>query len=235
MAQGNDSQSSINVTGMREMSVSQDLERDSPISRLPPELVISIFSKLSSTSDLLNCMLVSRNWATNCVGILWHRPLCNNWKNLHNVVASVSKPSGGYFPYYDLVKRLNLASLHEKINDGTVQTLTHCKRVERLTLTNCARLTDMGVSSLLEGNKHLQALDVSDLDSLTDHTLHTVANNCPRLQGLNISGCVKVTDDSLVQISQRCRQIKRVWSSTLIPLTTLTCCIVETQRLLPNF
>jgi F-box and leucine-rich repeat protein GRR1 len=212
MAQANDSQSSININTFREMSVSQDLEREhreSPISRLPPELLIAIFAKLSSTSDLLNCMLVSHTWAANSVAILWHRPLCNNWKNLHNVVASVRKPTG-FFPYHDLVKRLNLSGLAEKISDGTVQPFVQCKRVERLTLTNCSKLTDMGVSALLEGNKHLQALDVSELDSLTDHTLFTVANNCPRLQGLNITGCVKVTDESLVQISQRCRQIKRV-------------------------
>ena len=212
MAQANDSQSSINVNTFREMSVSRDIEqvhRDSPISRLPPELLIAIFARLSSTTDLLNCMLVSPTWGSNCVAILWHRPLCNNWKNLHNVVASVRKPDALY-PYYDLVKRLNLSTLNQKINDGTVQPFVQCKRIERLTLTNCSKLTDMGVSALLDGNKHLQALDVSELDSLTDHTLFTVANNCPRLQGLNITGCVKITDESLVQVSQRCRQIKRV-------------------------
>jgi F-box and leucine-rich repeat protein GRR1 len=210
--QANDSQSSINVQPFREMSMSQDLERErreSPISALPPELIIAIFTKLNSTSDLLNCMLVSKTWAMNSVAILWHRPLCNTWKNLHNVVASVRK-SDGFFQYYELVRRLNLSGLHEKISDGTVQPFAQCKRIERLTLTNCSKLTDQGVSGLLEGNKHLQALDVSDLDSLTDHTLFTVAKDCPRLQGLNITGCHKVTDESLMEISRRCRQIKRV-------------------------
>lgn len=226
MAQANDSQSSIGVSTFRDMTVTPALEREhrlSPISRLPPELLISIFAKVNSTNDLLHCMLVSQNWAVNSVGILWHRPLCNNWKNLLNVVASVRK-TDGFFPYYDLVKRLNLSALNDKISDGTVQPFVQCKRVERLTLTNCSKLTDMGVSALVDGNKHLQALDVSDLDSLTDHTLFTVANNCPRLQGLNITQCVKVTDDSLVAVSERCRQIKRVYFilSTILKKCVLT-------------
>lgn len=211
MAQANDSQSSIGVTNLREMSMSFDLEeqhRQSPISRLPPELLISIFAKLSSTADLRSCMLVSYNWAIHCVGVLWHRPQCNAWKNLINITASLSKSP--FFPYHEMVRRLNLATLHDKVNDGTIQPFTQCKRIERLTLTNCSKLTDSGVSGLVEGNKHLQALDVTDLWSLTDHTLLAVANHCPRLQGLNLTNCSKVTDESLVAVAENCRQIKRV-------------------------
>jgi F-box and leucine-rich repeat protein GRR1 len=211
MAQANDSQSSLGVTNLREMSMSIDLEqqhRQSPISRLPPELLISIFVKLSSTADLRSCMLVSYNWAIHCVSVLWHRPQCNVWKNLINVTASLSKTP--LFPYHEMVRRLNLATLHEKVNDGTIQPFMQCKRIERLTLTNCSRLTDSGVSGLVEGNKHLQALDVTDIRSLTDHTLLTVANHCPRLQGLNVTNCSKIMDESLVAVAENCRQIKRV-------------------------
>lgn len=218
MAQANDSQSSIGVTNLREMSMSIDLEqqrRVSPISRLPPELLISIFAKLSSTVDLRSCMLVSYNWAIHCVGVLWHRPQCNLWKNLINVTSSLSK--NPFFPYHEMVRRLNLATLHDKVNDGTIQPFMQCKRIERLTLTNCSKLTDSGVSCLVEGNKHLQALDVTDIRSLTDHTLLTVSSHCPRLQGLNLTNCSKITDESLVAVAESCRQIKRV-SKHLHPL-----------------
>lgn len=229
MAQANDSQSSIGVTNLREMSMSIDLEqqhRQSPISRLPPELLISIFVKLGSTADLRSCMLVSYNWAVHCVGVLWHRPQCNVWKNLINVTASLSKDP--FFPYHEMVRRLNLAALQDKVNDGTIQPFMQCKRIERLTLTNCSKLTDSGVAGLVEGNKHLQALDVTDIRSLTDHTLLTVATHCPRLQGLNVTNCSKITDESLVAVAENCRQIKRV-SKDLCLCDTTSADIVQAQ------
>ncbi|EAW08138.1 putative ubiquitin ligase complex F-box protein GRR1 [Aspergillus clavatus NRRL 1] len=210
MAQANDSQSSVGVGHFRE---SHDPNSNNnmvlpPIGHLPPEILIAIFARLSSTTDLLSCMLVCRGWAANCVGILWHRPSCNNWDNLKRVTASVGK-SDSLFAYSELIKRLNLSALTD-VNDGTIVPFAQCKRIERLTLTSCSKLTDNGVSDLVEGNRHLQALDVSDLRSLTDHTLYTVARNCPRLQGLNVTGCLKVTDDSLIVVSRNCRQIKRL-------------------------
>lgn len=216
MTLANDSQSSIGVSNFRELHV-QNGRRDEnlpPIARMPPEILIAIFSKLSSPADMLNCMLVCRGWAANCVGILWHRPSCNNWDNLKSVAATVGK-SRSLFAYSELIKRLNMSALTEDVSDGTVVPFTQCKRIERLTLTNCSKLTDKGVSDLIEGNRHLQALDVSELRSLTDHTIFAVSRNCPRLQGLNISGCVKVTDDSLIAVSESCKQLKRVSKTTL--------------------
>ena len=214
-ASRNDSQSSIGISSLREMTVSPSLEREyrlSPISRLPPELLISVFVRLSSCSDLRSCVLVSKNWSRNSVDLLWHRPLCNTPKNLLNVVSSVRNPLG-YFPYNDLVKRLNLSNLSDQISDGSVQPFIHCKRIERLTLTGCVKLTDHGVISLVERSRCLLALDISGLVSVTDHTLRAVAENCPRLQGLNVSDCSKVTDESLVAVAHACRYLKRVSGS----------------------
>lgn len=214
MSQGNDSQSSIGVPTFGDMTVTTPREREewmSPVSHLPPELLITVFAKLGSTQDLRNCMLVSKKWARNSVDLLWHRPLCNNWEHLLSVIRTVRK-TDGFFAYFDLVKRLNLSNteLADKISDGTVQSLMGCKRVERLTLTNCSKLTDLGVMALVEGNRSLLALDISGLNSITDQSLEVVANNCVRLQGLNISGCVNITDKPLIEISENCRHIKRV-------------------------
>jgi hypothetical protein len=175
---------------------------------LPAELLISIFVKLNSTKDLRSCMLVSYHWAVNCVGILWHRPQCSKWDNLINVTTSLSK--NPFFPYHQMIRRLNLATLQKRVSDGTIQPFIQCKRIERMTLTSCSGLTDQAVSSLVNGNTHLQALDVSDIRALTDQTLYTVAENCPRLQGLNVMNCSNITDESLVAVAQNCRQIKRV-------------------------
>ncbi|KAL8742884.1 MAG: hypothetical protein Q9190_004706 [Brigantiaea leucoxantha] len=211
-AQRNDSQSSLGIVSLGDMTVSSSLEEEhriSPISRLPPELLIYAFSKLNSTADLRNCMLVSKTWSRNCVDLLWHRPLCNTWPNLLNVVSSV-RNEDGYYPYFALVKRLNLSNLSDQISDGTVQPFVHCKRIERLTLTGCTKLTDHGVVSLLTGSNSLLALDITGLDAVTDHSLNAVAEHCSRLQGLNITDCSKVTDESLSWVAKNCRYLKRL-------------------------
>ena len=72
----NDSQSSIGALSLRDMTMSPDREREhrmTPISRLPPEMLMEVFKRLGSTTDLKNCMLVSRTWSKNSVDILWHR------------------------------------------------------------------------------------------------------------------------------------------------------------------
>lgn len=210
MAQANDSESSVGITHIRDLNVeSAENVIIPPVGRLPPELLIATFSRLSSPADMLSCMLVCRSWAVNCVALLWHRPSCNNWENLKSVAAAVTRPDG-LFAYAELARRLNLSFLAEDVSDGTIVPFTQCKRLERLTLTNCSKLTDKGVSDLIEGNRHLQALDASELRSLTDHTVYTLARNCPRLQGLNITGCSNVTDDSLITLSLNCRYIRRV-------------------------
>lgn len=212
MEHPNDSQSSLGVS-LEEMELdSAEYEEQcklSPISRLPAELLIAVFSKLSSPADLRNCMLVSRSWARNSVDLLWHRPSTASWPTLLNVVQSARKRDG-FFAYHDLIKRLNLSALGDQVSDGTLQPMAICKRIERLTLTNCSKVTDMSVVALLEGNRSLLALDVSGLDTLTDRTLYTLANNCYRLQGLNITNCRRITDKSLVAIAKSCQRVKRV-------------------------
>ncbi|KAK0509886.1 hypothetical protein JMJ35_007280 [Cladonia borealis] len=211
-AQRNDSESSIGVSSLRDLTMSPTQEREhrvSPISRLPPELLIGVFTKLNSSADLRSCMLVSKTWSRNSVDLLWHRPLCNTWHNLQSVTRSI-QTTDGYYSYNALVKRLNLSNLNDQISDGTVNPFQMCKRIERLTLTGCVKLTDGGVCSLIYGSRSLLALDITGLDAITDHTLKAVSENCGRLQGLNITDCSKVTDDSLVAVAEHCHLLKRL-------------------------
>lgn len=211
----NDSQSSLGVPSLRDVPLSptseeqEQMYKTCPSSRLPPELLIAAFARLNSCSDLRTCMLVSKAWARNCAEMLWHRPLCNTPKNLKNVADSVSKPDG-FFPYNNLVRRLNLSNLHEYISDGVVKPFMACKRIERLTLTGCKKLTDDGVSSLVRGSRSLLALDITALELISDVTLKTVAEHCARLQGLNITDCYLITDESLMALAENCHFLKRV-------------------------
>ncbi|KAF1958388.1 RNI-like protein [Byssothecium circinans] len=211
----NDSQSSIALSVSPdddEEAVRRALEeraRVSPVSRLPAELMIAVFAKLSSPSDLKSCMLVSKEWARNSVGLLWHRPQTGKWGSIKTVIATVRR-ADSFFDYSSLIKRLNLSALASEISDGTLVPLSGCKRVERLTLTNCFKLTDLSLIEMLKGNRSLLALDVTGLDSLTDGSMYTLAEHAVRLQGLNITNCKKITDASLEAVAKSCKHLKRL-------------------------
>ncbi|KXT03836.1 hypothetical protein AC578_8927 [Pseudocercospora eumusae] len=216
MMQANDSQSSLGVDMSPELSQTEAMRRQyeercriSPVHRLPAELLISIFSRLTSPRDLQNCMLVSKEWAKNSVGLLWHRPAMSKWESIHIVIQSIRK-GNKFFAYQDLVKRLNMSTLGAQVSDGVLEGMRDCKRIERLTLTNCSKLTDQSLEPLVNGNRALLALDVTGLDQVTDRTMMTVADNCLRLQGLNVTGCRKLTDASMVAIARNCRHLKRL-------------------------
>nr|XP_036575971.1 F-box and leucine-rich repeat protein grr1 [Colletotrichum truncatum]KAF6782627.1 F-box and leucine-rich repeat protein grr1 [Colletotrichum truncatum] len=207
---GNDSQSSLGVPNIEDMQVNDDPCQPA-VNRLPSEILISIFAKLNSSSDLFHCMLTCKRWAKNSVDLLWHRPACTNWKN-HSSICQTLQLENPFFAYRDFIKRLNLAAtpLADRINDGSVIPLAVCTRVERLTLTNCRNLTDQGLTALVENSSSLLALDISGDEHISDVSIRTIAEHCKRLQGLNISGCRLITNDSMIMLAENCRFIKRL-------------------------
>lgn len=118
-----------------------------------------------------------------------------------------------------------------EISDGTLQPLSNCNRIERLTLTNCQKLTDLSLTSMLQGNRSLLALDVTGLDSITDRSMFALAENAVRLQGLNITNCKKISDESLEAVAMSCRHLKRVSVSTGVVDQTWLTIAAQTQRL----
>lgn len=203
----NDSQSSLGVPNFQDMAVGDVCWP--PVNRLPNEILISIFAKLSSSADLYHSMLVSKRWARNSVDLLWHRPSCTNWKN-HSSICQTLGLEKPFFSYRDFIKRLNLAALADKVNDGSVLPLSVCTRVERLTLTNCRNLTDSGLIALVRDGTSLLALDISQDKNITEESINAIASNCKRLQGLNISGCENISNESLINLAENCKYIKRV-------------------------
>lgn len=205
----NDSQSSIGIPTLDAATVSEEDTCQPPINRLPAEVLINIFSKLSSPSDLLNCMLTSKAWARNAVDLLWMRPTCVTWPK-HSAICRTLNLSNPYFAYRDFVKRLNLAQLADGVNDGSVIPLQVCNQVERLTLTGCKGITDTGLISLVSENSRLLALDVSDDHNITEASINVLAQKCKMLQGLNISRCTKISNEALSNVAANCRKIKRL-------------------------
>ncbi|KAJ5054642.1 uncharacterized protein L3040_000909 [Drepanopeziza brunnea f. sp. 'multigermtubi'] len=203
----NDSQSSIGVPTFQDMAVTEECVGAS--NRLPAEVLIAMFSKLSNSNDLLSCMLVSKRWARNAVDLLWHRPSCTSWFRHSSICAALVKEAP-YFAYRDFIKRLNMAQLADTCSDGSVLALQSCNRIERLTLTNCGGLTDSGIVGLLNGSSHLLALDISGVFEVTETSMYSLAANCHKLQGLNISGCTKISNASMIAVAQQCKYIKRL-------------------------
>ncbi|KAI4864911.1 RNI-like protein [Hypoxylon rubiginosum] len=205
----NDSQSSLGVVpNLQDMQVT-DPECLPTVAALPSEILISIFSRITAPSELLNCMLTCKRWARNVVEILWHRPTCTSWQK-HSAICTTLGLERPYFTYTDFVKRINLAGLADKVNDGSVMPLAVCTRVERLTLTNCQGLTDSGLIPLVRSNQHLLALDISGDINITESSVFVIAEKCHRLQGLNVSNCKQISNESMVQLAENCRYIKRL-------------------------
>jgi F-box and leucine-rich repeat protein GRR1 len=207
-AGNNDSQSSIGVPTFQDMAVSQQ-PCQPPISRLPAEILIHIFEKLNSAADLLNCMRVSKSWARNCVEKLWHRPACTTWPK-HSLICKTLTVEDPYFAYRDFIKRLNLSSLSERVNDGSVLPLSVCTKIERLTLTNCEGMSDQGLIGLVTDSRNLLALDISGDYQITEGAINALADNCRKLQGLNISSCFRISNEAMIKVAENCKHIKRV-------------------------
>lgn len=231
----NDSQSSLGVPNFQDMAVEDACWP--PANRLPNEILISIFAKLSTPADIYHSMLVCKRWARNSVDLLWHRPSCTNWKN-HNIICQTLSLEHPFFSYRDFIRRLNLAALADKVNDGSVQPLSVCSRVERLTLTNCRGLTDSGLIALIQNSASLLALDISNDKNITEESINAIAEHCKRLQGLNISGCDNVSNESMINLAQNCKYIKRVGlpatASSFVQLSTMHTdrYLAETKRVL---
>ncbi|KUI57300.1 SCF E3 ubiquitin ligase complex F-box protein grrA [Cytospora mali] len=206
---GNDSQSSLGVPNLQDMQVTDEYECLPPVQRLPNEILICIFAKLSAPTDLRNVMLTCKRWSKNAVELLWHRPACTSWPK-HSLICRTLTVDSPHYAYAQFIKRLNLASLADKVNDGSVQALAVCDRVERLTLTNCKGLTDGGLIPLVTNSSHLMALDISGDGDITEASIRVIAEHCKRLQGLNISNCTKISNESLVLLAENCRYLKRL-------------------------
>ncbi len=208
----NDSESSLGVSNLQDMQVADNAAEDPcipPVNRLPNELLISTFAKLSSSADLLHCMLTCKRWARNSVDLLWHRPACTSETRHESICRTLTAPDP-YFHYRDFIKRLNLASIADKVDDTRILPLAVCNRIERLTLTNCKRLTDAGLVPLVQNSHHLLALDISGDSKITEATLYAIAEHCRRLQGLNVSGCTEVSVSGMIRLAEHCKYMKRV-------------------------
>lgn len=186
----------------------QDLPH-SPISRLPPEILIHLLKHLHSPRDMYNCLLVSRTWCECSIELLWHKPSFSKLSTLVKMMRVLSR-GDQTFTYARFIRRLNFLFLGSDLTDSLFSRLSQCDRLERLTLVNCAMVTDDALSRVLPCCPNLVAIDLTGVSDTSDKAIVGLASAARRLQGINLGGCKKVTDIGVFALAANCPLLRRV-------------------------
>lgn len=186
-------------------------EDTSSIHKIPPEVLLLIFSNISHKPDLVPLLLVCQRWANLIVELIWFRPSLMD-KGALDGISKVMKMNRQetHWDYRLFIRRLNLSFIYDKVNDNFLNLFSGSTNLERLTLVNCSKLTHEPIVNILQGCEKLQSIDMTGVRDITDEIFVALADNCPRLQGLYAPGCPKVTNPVLLKIIDSCRMLKRV-------------------------
>lgn len=192
----------------------------SSIHKIPPEVLLLIFSNISHKPDLVPLLLVCKRWANLIVELIWFRPSLMDERALKgiNEVMKLDRAQT-YWDYRLFIRRLNLSFIYDKVSDEFLSLFAGSTNLERLTLVNCSNLTHGPIVGILQGCEKLQSIDMSGVRDITDEIFDALADNCPRLQGLYAPGCPKVTNGVLLKIVDSCPMLKRVKISDCENLT----------------
>ena len=181
----------------------------SPMSHLPPEILIHILRHLHSPRDLYNALRVSHSWCECSVELLWHRPSLSKVPTLVKMMQVLSR-NNQTFTYARFIRRLNFLFLGGELTDSLFSRLAQCDRLERLTLVNCAAISDEPLARVLPCLPNLVAIDLTGVVECTDRAIIGLARAARRLQGINLGGCRKVSNLGILALAERCPLLRRV-------------------------
>lgn len=189
----------------------------SPISRVPPEILINIFKHVAATRDLLHCTQVSRTWCECAIELLWHKP---NFPK-YGTMVKMGRVLGAQqtFTYARFIRRLNLINLAPYLKDDVLIQFFNCDRLERLTLVNCKGVSGEFFLHFFARFPNLIAIDLTNCSQTTDAALVSLARTARRLQGINLAGCVRVTDEGILALAENCPLLRRVKLSNVSLIT----------------
>ncbi|KAK2466112.1 hypothetical protein APHAL10511_001754 [Amanita phalloides] len=190
----------------------------SPMSGLPPEILIHILKHLHLPRDLFSCLRVSRTWCECAIELLWHKPAFPKYDTLEKMARLLTKPDQS-FNYFHFIRRLNFLSLGSQLQDDVFSVFARCDRLERLTLVNCEHLTSVVLSRILPCFADLVAVDLSGAIHTNNDAIISLAISAKRLQGINLAGCVEVSDNGIIALALNCPLLRRVKLSNLENLT----------------
>lgn len=191
---------------------------DSPVSRVPAEILIYIFKHVTVTRDLFHCILVSRTWCECAVELLWHRPLFPKYGTMVKMGTALGSVYQT-FTYSHFIRRLNLLNLAPSVKDDVLTKFIRCDRLERLTLVNCRGVSAELLEYLFLRFQYLIAIDLTNCNQTTNNALIGLARTAKRLQGINLSGCSGVTDSGILALAEHCPLLRRVKLSNVTGIT----------------
>ncbi|KAJ9080642.1 SCF ubiquitin ligase complex subunit [Entomophthora muscae] len=203
----------------------------------PPEILVQIFSFLSSPVDLATCSMVSRYWYRVASRLIWSRPLLFSLTSLQKL-ANLFK--SGKVPRHCLVKEFNLTNLDETHRNNQMLSfhlsrmmsrvgpslleldLGFCKGLKNydlmcfipylsnLTSLNLAggNRSDIVLTKLVKHCPSLVRLSLSWNSHLTDFGFIELARQCPQMQYLDLTNCAQISDNAVTAISSYCRKLR---------------------------
>ncbi|KAH3686916.1 hypothetical protein WICPIJ_002077 [Wickerhamomyces pijperi] len=181
------------------------------INKLPPEVLLLIFSQIPHKPDLVPLLTVCRKWGDLVVELLWFRPSLTDKRAVAGIKEVMSlERSSTYWDYRRYIRRLNLSFVVQKVDDHFLHLFEGCTNLERLTLVNCSGLTHTPIVGILQGCSKLQSVDMTGVKDITDDIFNALAENSPRLQGLYAPQCPQITNGAFLNIVRNCNMLKRV-------------------------
>lgn len=194
----------------RSNGISELNYRDSPLLKLPTEVLLQIFNHLDRR-DLYSLLTVCREFADLIIEILWFRPNMQNDTSFNKIKAIMQLPKlSTHWDYRTFIKRLNLSYMTKLVNDDLLSLFIGCPKLERLTLVNCTKLSHHPITQVLQNCEKLQSIDLTGVTDIHDDIIYALADNCPRLQGLYAPGCAGVSENAILRLLTSCPMLKRV-------------------------
>lgn len=188
--------------------------RNSPISTLPPEVLIQIFKHLYYPKDLFAAIRVSRTFCQCAVELLWHKPIFPKFNTIYNMTILLRR-NQQTFTYSRFIRRLNFLNHGSNLTDELFLNFIHCHRLERLTLVGCKKLSASALSDILPAFPNLVAVDLSNVVNTDSGAVIGLATVASRLQGINLTGCEQVSDEGVIALAANCPLLRRVKLSGL--------------------
>ena len=124
---------------------------------------------------------------------------------------------------------LDLAGCSLITDNGLVDALEHCQRIEVLNLAGCEGLTDRGLDAVLRAvggsvvSLHLSGSSTAGWRlRISDETLLSIAENCTMLCRLVVSDQERITDHGILQVCERCKDVAAIDITRCSGLTRAT-------------
>ncbi|CAI9758815.1 unnamed protein product [Fraxinus pennsylvanica] len=179
------------------------------IDQLPIELLIHIFTRLTSFKDLAQASSVCGKWRQGVKESLGRREILRfaGWKiNDDSVTRMVLLADG--------LKELDISRSQRgcQVTDHGLCRLSTAKcicNLSSVSLWGSTVITDKGVVQMISKATSLQHLNLGGT-FITDLSMFAIANSCPHLETIVLWGCRRITENGLVALVKKCHKLESI-------------------------